>query len=180
LDAFASFFSLVGVTMVMQPDFIFGGHESETPSHAWAREIGTACCLISAFIQACTTIAVRQIGKRGHFLVFVFYLGVAGTILGTVGLFASGHHAQLPVNAIEWASLASVGLFSFMGQVLLNAGLQNAPAGPASLMRNIDVICAFVYGVVLFDEIPDNLSLGGAGLILSCLLLLAVSKWPRK
>jgi drug/metabolite transporter (DMT)-like permease len=181
LDAVASVISLGGVVLVSQPDFIFGAEVDIDPHdshHFYHRTVGSLCCLLSAFIGSWAIVSVRKVGKGCHYLVFVFYFGFTLTLIGLAGM-ALYNHVYLPTTTLEWTSLVVIGVVSFMGQALLNAGLQNAPAGPATLMRNIDVICAFIYGITIFDEIPNALSIFGALIVLGSLFSLGVMKSRR-
>ncbi|KAJ2442106.1 hypothetical protein GGF42_007069 [Coemansia sp. RSA 2424] len=109
-------------------------------------------------------------------MVHVVYFGVLSMVGSGVLMFVV-QSPRLPDTKWEWAMMGALGAFSFVGQVLLNRGLQLAPAGPATLMRNLDVAFAFVLGITLFGEIPDLVSVLGAVLIVACTVAMGLHKW---
>ncbi|KAJ2066986.1 hypothetical protein GGI16_009707, partial [Coemansia sp. S142-1] len=85
----------------------------------------------------------------------------------------------MPSTGSEWLLMMAVGVFAFMGQVMLNRGLQLAPTGPATLMRNLDVVFAFILGITLFGEIPNWPGILGALVIISCTVAMGLHKWSN-
>ena len=64
--------------------------------------------------------------------------------------------------------MAWMGFSGFLGQALLNRGIQLAPAGPASVMRYADIIFSLTFQVAIFGVKPSGLKLLGCALIMSC------------
>jgi drug/metabolite transporter (DMT)-like permease len=82
-------------------------------------------------------------------------------------------------NIFEWKTLllmASLGLWTFLGQVLMNTGFNLAPAGSAALLRNFDVVFSFLYDIVLFSEIPNQIAITGAALVATSSILLVIER----
>jgi drug/metabolite transporter (DMT)-like permease len=77
----------------------------------------------------------------------------------------------------DWAVLFSIGFAAFLAQCLLNASMFYSAAGPVALMRNLDIVCAFIWGMLWFDEIPLYL---GATLIAGATGTVGVLKWLKK
>ncbi|KAJ3062409.1 hypothetical protein HK102_008773, partial [Quaeritorhiza haematococci] len=132
-----------------------------------APTLAIAAALLGAVLAAFAYILVRKVGKRAHYLVHVTWFGLISTILSGFVTYTF----EKPVPVLEWTGkqwmyLVGMGLSAFMAQACLNAGLQLANAGPATLMRNLDIVFAFVYGILIFDETPHPLSIIGATLIL--------------
>eukprot|EP00873_Tetraselmis_striata_P034688 jgi/Tetstr1/454952/TSEL_041813.t1 len=105
-------------------------------------------------------------------------LGAACALGGAVLAAAAYVIVRKPVvpDAQQWAVLLGVGVMAFLGQCCLNSGLQLAPAGPGTVMRNLDVVFAYVYQVTLLHDPANPLSVVGAALVVSSAVLLGVAK----
>lgn len=68
-------------------------------------------------------------------------------------------------------------LFSFGGQILLTLALQMEQAGPVAIARSADIVFAFIWEILFFNEIPNKYSVGGAILVTSSVLLTGLRKW---
>ncbi|CAO3597527.1 unnamed protein product [Absidia cylindrospora] len=126
---------------------------------------------MSAFAY-CT---VRKIGRGASYMVHVVYFGAISCIISPIGMWFQG--SVMPSGAKEYGSLLLVGVTAFIGQCLLNQGLQMAPAGPGTLMRMNDVVFAFLFGIFILHEYPDVYSVSGASLIVLMTTALGLHKW---
>ncbi|KAJ1952021.1 hypothetical protein GGI12_006350, partial [Dipsacomyces acuminosporus] len=108
-------------------------------------------------------------------MVHVVYFGFLSLVGSSIAMFLL-QSPRLPRTLYEWTVMGMVGTFASLGQVLLNRGLQLAPAGPGTLMRNLDVVFAFLFGITLFDEVPDWISVGGAVVIVGCTISMGLHK----
>ncbi|KAJ2322363.1 hypothetical protein IWW51_004225 [Coemansia sp. RSA 2702] len=168
VDVGASAVCMVGIVLVVQPAALFGrGH---VPVRGALAALGGA---VSGALAYCV---VRRVGRSVHAMVHVVYFGFVSLAGSSLALYA-WQQARRPASLYEWALLALIGGFAFVGQVLLNRGLQLAPAGPGTLMRNLDVVFAFVLGVALFGEVPSALAVAGAGVIVACTVAVGLHKW---
>ena len=59
---------------------------------------------------------------------------------------------------------------------LLNRGIAIEKSGPGSLVRNVDMVVAYVIQVPLFDEPLDLLSILGGGLVICSTVTVAADK----
>lgn len=73
--------------------------------------------------------------------------------------------------------VVALALFSFGGQILLTLALQMEQAGPVAIARSADIVFAFFWQVLFFNEIPNKYSVGGAILVTSSVLLTGLRKW---
>ncbi|KAJ1679071.1 hypothetical protein EV182_002785 [Spiromyces aspiralis] len=140
------------------------------------RALGVAVAFVGALCAASAYTLVRKIGKNVHFTVQVTYLGLVCTVMSGIPLLFSIQSFHLPASLNDWSMLVSVGLCAVFSQMLLNRGLQLAPAGPAILMRNLDVVFAYVFSVAVFNEIPDIMSIVGSTVIIGCTVALGPSQ----
>ncbi|KAJ1652306.1 hypothetical protein IWQ61_007329 [Dispira simplex] len=174
VDKLASLLCAGGIILVAKPSFLFGIGSGEDVLPG--RLVGVVITLFGAILGAMGYVIVRKIGGNVHFLTHVVYFGGLSAIFSGLAMLG-GAGFMLPNDITEYGMLCTVGVTSFVGQGFLNKGLQLSPAGPATLMRNLDVVFAFGFGIVLFGEIPDALSVSGALLIVGCTVGMALRKW---
>ncbi|KNE61904.1 hypothetical protein AMAG_07173 [Allomyces macrogynus ATCC 38327] len=181
LDILSIVACLTGVTLVARPAALFPEPTSlddptsimamagaPEPALAWQRPTAIFAALLGAVMSSCAYVLVRKVGRGAHYLIHVVYFGMASTALsGVLMVFAPDERgpARWPATLLEATVLLTIGITAFGGQVLLNKGLQLARAGPGVLMRNLDVVFAFIFGITLFDERPFVTSILGAILI---------------
>ncbi|ORY04723.1 hypothetical protein K493DRAFT_141409, partial [Basidiobolus meristosporus CBS 931.73] len=171
----ASVASLLGVGLVAKPEFIFGrdaSHEVDSQK----RLVGVIAALSGASLSAVAYITVRKMGRGVPPLVHVVYFGGISTVLSFFCTFLF-ESPVLPTDLTQWTYLVMVGLTAFAGQAMLTKGLQLCPVGPGTLMRNIDVIFAFLFGILIFHETPNVFTISGATLIIGSTVALGLRKW---
>ncbi|KAI9474448.1 hypothetical protein BX667DRAFT_498702 [Coemansia mojavensis] len=172
-DRAASVLCMSAIVMVVKPTVLFGGSTEESQLR------GAVSALVGAMSGALAYCVVRRVGRAVHSMVHVVYFGFMSMVGSSIAMFA-WQEPRMPASSREWILMGMPGLFAFGGQVLLNRGLQLAPAGPGTLMRNLDVVFAFVFGISLFDEVPDWISVGGAMVIVGCTVAMGWHKWKSQ
>ena len=70
-------------------------------------------------------------------------------------------------------------LCGVFGSLCLNRGLQLEKAAPAALMRNVDILLAFLFDYVVFGHAPRILTLLGGLLVVLSTGGVALGKWWR-
>lgn len=160
--------SLVGVTLVAKPAFLFG-----TLAHAPSL-VDVAIAVAGAFFTAVAYVGVKRLTALEHPLVIVFYFPLV-TLPATIP--ALVHSAVMP-QGIEWLVLAGVGIVTQAGQVWLTQGLQYLTATRATALTYMQVVFATAWGAIFFAEIPDHRSVLGALLVVSGAFLIGVSRKP--
>ncbi|ORX65484.1 hypothetical protein DL89DRAFT_270909 [Linderina pennispora] len=173
-DKIASAVCMLGIVLVLKPSALFSEHLGMLGEMHQVR--GAAAALIGAMSGALAYCVVRKVGRGVHAMVHVVYFGFLSFVGSSIAMFAF-QNPRLPQTTYEWTVMAMVGSFAYLGQVLLNRGLQLAPAGPGTLMRNMDVVFAFLFGITLFDEVPDWISVLGAAVIVGCTIAMGLHKW---
>ncbi|KAA0164781.1 hypothetical protein FNF28_03668 [Cafeteria roenbergensis] len=154
LEGAALLLGFGGVVLVVRPEFLFG---PVGPGEAPQRDVETlfqltypeavACAVLSSLLAACAYLVA----------------------------FCVGPGLQAPADVLSVAGLLAVGLLGFAGQWLLNNGLMLEKAGPATAMRNLDVVLAFVYQAVL-GEAVTWWAVSGAAVVCAATLLVAWGK----
>ncbi|KAI9095874.1 hypothetical protein DFS34DRAFT_705447 [Phlyctochytrium arcticum] len=188
LDMVASLACLSGVALVSRPEFLFGPHPISVLAgiNSGNHHLAALAALGGALMSSVAYCLVRKIGTSVHFMVQVVYFGGMSTLLSSFGLllshFLSSSPSPTPLSSWtlkETLTLLLVGVTAFIAQCFLNKGLQMAPAGPATLMRNLDIVFAFIFGLTLFGEVPLWTSVLGASIILGATASVALVKWVR-
>lgn len=116
--------------------------------------------------------------KGLHFSVIMTNFGsfaLVYTLL--VSYFVFGHELCLPACGSERLLVVALGVFSFLGQILLTLALQVEQAGPVALARSSDIVFAFIWQIIFFNETPNRYSLIGAALVIISVVLTALRKW---
>lgn len=153
----ASALCLVGVVMVAQPELIFGaGADSLDP--LW---VGVA--VAGALMSALAYVTVRRLGRTEHALVIVFYfplVNIPASLPLVVGNFVWP-------EGLDWLWLVGVGIATQVGQMSLTHGLIALPASRATSLSYLQVVFAALFGVLVFGEWPDAMSLAGGVLVVA-------------
>ena len=69
------------------------------------------------------------------------------------------------------------GLSGIFGSLCLNRGLRLENAAAAALMRNVDIVFAFLFDSVVFNEHPTTLTLCGGFFVILSTGGVALAKW---
>ncbi|KAI9491495.1 EamA-like transporter family-domain-containing protein [Zychaea mexicana] len=168
-DTLSATLCMVGAVLVFKPYILFGSSSSKKqPSNDGSNNTAIAAltAILCVFFASSAYTAVRKVGTRTHFFSLTF---VTGCFLCLVSLLVAlfGFQAFVfPHDLKSWMKFISIGIASSAQQCLANLGVQLAPAGSATLMCMNDIIFAFIFGILLFDEYPDAISIIGAILII--------------
>lgn len=145
---------LVGVVLVAQPAFLFGG------AGVTLSPLGLAVGLLGAIFGAAASIVVRKL-RTEHPLVVVFHfplLVVPLTLPFVIPVWVTP-------TPREWLLLLAVGLVTQLGQLKMTEGLRLEPAARASAISYVQIVFSFTLGFTLFGEIPTPLTWLGAALV---------------
>ena len=184
--------SVLGVVLVVRPAAIFGSTSSSTDDSSsysaadgdsgsgattnattlrtWGILSAIGGSLMSAFVY----IAIRKVGPGVNPLVLVCYMGGVGMFMAPFGALLQ---TFVWPTFTAWVLIAAVGFFSFTGQILFNAGVQMEKAGPASMIRNLDVAMSFVWQMTIEGIAPNVWSVVGAIVISASVVTMGVRKW---
>lgn len=164
-DVVGLLLSLLGVVLVAQPSFLFARSTHLDP-------FAVLVALAGAFFAAVSYVIVRKLRQTEHELTVVFYFPLVSTP-ASVPLAIPG--ALMP-QGWEWAGLVGLGVVTFIAQVAMTRSLLLEKAGRATSVSYLQVIFAFVWGMLFFGEYPTWLTVAGA----LCILLSTVGvAWWR-
>lgn len=126
--------------------------------------------LIGVIAAICAGLAytmIRILGnKEGFYTIILSFTGIA-TIVTFPSIFLNTNN--LTLSNIVYLFLG--GLCFTAGQFFLTLAYKNAPASEISTFDYIGLIFAAIYGIILFKETPDILSLIGYIIILLSVIL---------
>ncbi|CAF4885118.1 solute carrier family 35 member G1 [Pieris napi] len=166
--------TLVGVILITHPPFIFGDEKVESNENYDSLR-GAIAAFVSTIFGANAYVLLRVL-KGLHFSVIMTNFG-AIAILQTLFVSVVFGTLCMPNCGTERLLVVCLALFSYLGQILLTMSLQMEQAGPVAIARSADIVFAFLWQVMFFDEIPSKYSVCGAVLVLLSVLLVGLRKW---
>lgn len=136
---------------------------------------GVGFALLAAVCLSLFFILNKMTGKKLDVTLTIFYPSVMGVVISPMFIGAM-HHTWFSWNIHIWGFIVAVGFVSFVGLMFMAESLQLEDAGPAILIRNLDVVYAFLLQYLLLSLKPDLLSLVGAGIVLASTSLIAINR----
>lgn len=136
---------------------------------------GPVAAISSTLFGANVYILLRAL-KNLHFSVIMTNFGCFALIY-TLIICWSINIICWPKCGYERLLIIILAIFSFLGQILLTLSLKIEQAGPVSIARCSDIVFAFIWQIIFFNEIPNLYSLFGAILVVSSVILTALKKW---
>lgn len=166
---FTLFLTMLGVVMITRPPFLFG----QSTKHY--NFLGPLAALLSTIFAAIVYILLRAL-KNLHFSVIMVCFASYSIIQTSTMAYATGNLCW-PKCGTERLLAVALGIFSFSGQMLLTIAAQLEEAGLVAIARTVDVVFAFVWQIIFFNEIPNIFSIVGAVLVTSSVVLIGLRKW---
>lgn len=182
----AGLVALIGVIIIAHPPWLFGeihdelhpqkpsGIDKVSPAQRFVA-IVVSILGVAGASGAYTTI--RIIGDRAHALMSVNYFALLATVGSTIALLTiPGIGFQNPSSAKEWILLIAMGVFGFILQFLLTAGLQLDKSSKATSMLYVQIIFALGFDWGIWGVIPGAWSIFGGVIIICSTLWCALQK----
>ncbi|TNF37610.1 MAG: DMT family transporter [Deltaproteobacteria bacterium] len=163
----ASVVALVGVALVARPAFLFGADGGSLPL------VPVLAGLAGALSSAGAYVAVRSLRTTDHALVVVLYFPLVATPASVPAMIPDAVW-PLPVDLLL---LVAIGVLVQIAQVFMTRGIHLEPAGRATAVSYVQVVFAYLWGVVAFGERPTVTGLMGAALVIGAALFVAL---PRR
>lgn len=160
--------SIVGVLLVTQPSFLFGGSPHALPG------MSVVIGLLGAMCSAAAYITVRKLGATEHPAVIVGYFSLV-SIIGSIPV--ALQHWIWP-TPMQWLVLLAIGVSTQLGQIAITHGLRLERAGTATATAYLQIVFAALWGVLFFTEIPDAGTIIGSLVIIASTLALAPRRRP--
>ena len=153
--------SLVGVVLVAKPSVLFG-------SEAALDGAGVAAVAAAAVLSGLAYTFVRKLRQTDRPMTIIFYLSWIG-LVGAAPFALTG--GWVWPSGWDWLLLLGIGLATHAGQVGLTKGMHRLEAGTAASIGYLQVVLAFAWGALFLGDVVDGLSLAGAALVVSSVLL---------
>ncbi len=153
--------SMAGVAFVARPSVLFGAGAA---LDGW----GVAAVATAAVLSGLAYTFVRKLRATDRPMTIIFYLSWIG-VVGSLPFALSGAW-EWPVGW-EWLLLLGIGLSTHAGQVGLTKGMARLEAGTAASIGYLQVVLAFAWGALFLGDTIDGLSVAGAALVVSSVLL---------
>lgn len=166
---FTLFLTMLGVLLITRPPFLFG---QSTTQYSF---LGPVAALSSTIFAAIVYILLRAL-KDLHFSVIMVCFATYSILQTSSMAWATGNLCW-PRCGTERLLVVALGVFSFSGQMLLTIAAQLEEAGLVAIARTVDVVFAFVWQIMFFNEIPNIFSIVGAVLVTSSVMLIGLRKW---
>lgn len=185
-ELIAGLVALIGVIIIAHPPWLFGdvhddlhpkkpsGIDKVSPTQ---RFIAIVVSILGVAGASGAYTTIRIIGDRAHALMSVNYFALLATVGSTVALLAiPGIGFQNPQSAREWILLVAMGVFGFVLQFLLTAGLQLDKSSKATSMLYVQIIFALAFDWGIWGVIPGAWSMFGGAIIICSTLWSALQK----
>lgn len=169
--------TIVGVGFISKPAFIFG---KQTDIHYPYMMLGQTLSIVAAVTSSITLINLRRL-KTTPPTVVVFWFAATILLFGSIALFFLGTYKPVDLSDMLCSGLfCTIGGMSVLEQYFLTLALQHEDATTISVTRSFNIVLAFLWEVVIFDEVVTWTSMVGAVLVSACILLLSFSKtWTK-
>lgn len=185
-ELIAGLVALLGVVIIAHPPWLFGevhdGLQPKKPSgidkvSPAQRFLAIVVSIVGVAGAAGAYTMIRVIGNRAHALMSVNYFALLATIGSTVALLViPGIGFRNPQSAREWILLIAMGVFGFILQFLLTAGLQLDKSSKATSMLYVQVIFALAFDWGIWGVIPGAWSMFGGAIVICSTLWSALQK----
>ena len=139
-----------GVLVVLRPGGVDYG-----PGHAAA--------LFAAFGSAFQSVILRKVGNKERRVVMMVYPLVATFVVMGLAM----PFVYVPFDASALGGLGIVAVFGFCATLMMVSAFTMGEAAIVAPMQYSQIIWATLFGVVLFDEQIDLMTLVGAGIIIA-------------
>ncbi|WP_420456987.1 DMT family transporter [Rubrivirga sp.] len=153
--------SMAGVVLVARPSVLFG-------AGAALDGLGVAAVATAAVLSGLAYTFVRKLRATDRPMAIIFYLSWIGAV-GSLPFALGG--AWVWPSGWQWTLLLGIGLATHGGQVGLTKGMARLEAGTASAIGYLQVVLAFAWGALFLGDDVDGLSVAGAALVVSSVLL---------
>ncbi|XP_022252300.1 solute carrier family 35 member G1-like [Limulus polyphemus] len=169
-------FTIFGITLMTKLPLQFLQSEESIDVSTGVRIFGIAMALGSRIFASLVYIVIRKV-KDVHHSVILFSYGWVGVIVCTVGTLVFGGFSSISCGLDQWLILG-LGFLSFIVQILFTKALQSEQAILVSVLRSSgSIFFAYLLQLLLFREIPDVWSTGGAVVICTCFFLTTARKY---
>jgi drug/metabolite transporter (DMT)-like permease len=150
----------IGVVVMLWPYVHVGALVS---AGSTASTVGAACAVTACFTNAGSVIQTRRLTDSETTSSIVFYFSLICMFAGLASL----PFAWRSPNAVELIALISIGVIGGLSHILLTESYRHAPASLVAPFDYVALLWAFLFGYMLFGEIPDFYVYAGAPIVVA-------------
>eukprot|EP01041_Mallomonas_annulata_P005893 gene5893-11900_t len=175
-ERMATVISLAGVVLVVKPTVIFGSPDSGTDTPVSV--VGVILGLSGALVAGAVFIILRMLGTSSKmpWPNVCLVQGIGQILLAPPSLFITGEEFSFSPSSTQLNLMLIAAFIGTFSQVAMTIGMQREKSALAGAMRMSDVVFGFIWQKMLTDDEINLLSLLGAALIVSSILLVIVVK----
>jgi len=155
IDVIATVCSMVGVVLVAQPTLLFASGVHLDP-------VAVLIGVVGAVFSAIAYVVIRRLGSTEHHMVVVLYFPL---VTGPASLPILALEGLVLPKGVEWLLLLGIGVAAQLGQIEITKGFKLETAGRASSVTYLQIVLAYTWGILLFGEVPNAISVVGALLV---------------
>lgn len=152
----------VGVLIIVRPGF-------------QEINLGVFYALFAGFLSALFIIITRHLTGKADAMVTTFQTSAIGALVLTVGL----PWFWMPVSGNQWMLLLLLGAIATVGQYLVTRAYDFAEASLLSPFNYAEIITAVAAGWYFFNDFPDNWTLLGVSILITCAVYISWRERPR-
>lgn len=170
---------IAGVIMVVDPRRLM--------KHASLDLLAVSVALLQPVFKSLAYIFIKRCNNQGiQYHVVLFYYSLAGFATASLSIIVTGFFLLISGHSVDSVlqqpsqsdnlALLLAGLLGFIAQYGINKGGMLANTTKCSLIRNIDVLIAFIFQIFMFHQVPTTIQVIGSVILLSSTILVVVWK----
>jgi len=160
----------VGVLLTAQPSALFGSSASSSS----VSRTGVAVGIAQAAFAASHKICIRYLKDEDAHTQLMYLGGVS--LGGSLIMALVVQQWTMPSTALEWLLLLLTACSAYGSQMSQTIALKMVQASLATAMSYLSVVWGIMSGYLVFNEVPNTMSLGGAFLVCSCTFVLGFAE----
>jgi len=143
-------FGFIGAVIIIRPGSGMANGMALLP-------LGAAC------LHALYQISTRHLSHSDGAMTTLAYTASTGAILMTVAL----PFFWVPPEPKDWALMVALGLFATLGHFCMIKAYEAANAATVAPFAYANLLWATLFGYILFSDLPDMWTIGGASVIIT-------------
>ena len=192
INCLAGLCSFIGVIVVARPSFIFGKYREHritlvdpkitVKDNETVYLMGIAYAAFGAIFLALYFVLVRKLIKVNGIaaMMTIFYPSLMGAITTVLLIFIFQEPVFIPRNTNDFFICSSIGVYSIIALVLLTLALSLENATVVNLVRNLDVVYAFLLQYAIFHIKPNLWNLTGGSIIIFATTIVVIKQYFTK
>jgi len=154
----AVFIGLIGTMIIIRPNWSAYGIAAILP-------------ILAAFFYALYLMSLKQISTKSNAKSLQFYIGFISTIFLSIVMVISEivnfeTFQYTEVNNNHWWLILVLGVITTIVQLLISQAFYYSKASSLASFQYLEIISASILGWIIFNHIPDNLTILGAMIVI--------------